>query len=256
MAPQYPTARITTPVTPALPVSTPSVEHHSVVSHTDSRRGRQSADLRSSSFTANATTPTGSRPAFQWTNTEWHNSRSSASGSFTNVPLDEKPRTSVNTPPNPNPSPRRAPATTNEWPLDEKVQDPSRGQRSLSVGPSSPHGRQLSPDRWLGDPLQSRNRSMDGSRLGFSYTPASTSSRARYCPNTNANAQPLIPHQRHYAQRTRPPPCVQVPPHVRPWLPMATWFATTIGFLLAIAFWRTEVFEGMVLSKGLSIIRC
>ncbi|KAF8322018.1 hypothetical protein DL93DRAFT_2028532, partial [Clavulina sp. PMI_390] len=32
---------------------------------------------------------------------------------------------------------------------------------------------------------------------------------------------------------------------VKPWLPMCTWFATTIGLIIAVAFWRKQVFTGL-----------
>jgi len=49
------------------------------------------------------------------------------------------------------------------------------------------------------------------------------------------------------ATMRQPPPatfgewCVRM----RPWIPFAVWLATTIGFWLAIAFWRTELFTGL-----------
>ncbi|KAF8341987.1 uncharacterized protein EI90DRAFT_2904003 [Cantharellus anzutake] len=38
---------------------------------------------------------------------------------------------------------------------------------------------------------------------------------------------------------------MSVPEWLKPWLPMCSWFATTIGFFIAIAFWRKEVFQGL-----------
>jgi hypothetical protein len=63
-----------------------------------------------------------------------------------------------------------------------------------------------------------------------------------------------IPHQRHYGQRIKSPSVLReccastmLHPRVKPWLPMCAWFATTIGFFIAIAFWRTELFQGWAL---------
>jgi len=36
----------------------------------------------------------------------------------------------------------------------------------------------------------------------------------------------------------------RIPDRLKPWLGIASWAATSIGFLLAIAFWKKEVFTG------------
>lgn len=37
---------------------------------------------------------------------------------------------------------------------------------------------------------------------------------------------------------------IALPPRVRLWLSFAAWGATTVGFIIAIAFWKAEVFNG------------
>lgn len=41
----------------------------------------------------------------------------------------------------------------------------------------------------------------------------------------------------------------RLPPKFRLWLSFGAWIATSVGFLLAVAFWKTEVFTGMCLRR-------
>lgn len=38
---------------------------------------------------------------------------------------------------------------------------------------------------------------------------------------------------------------IRIPDRLKPWLGIGSWAVTSIGFLLAIAFWKKEVFTGM-----------
>lgn len=40
--------------------------------------------------------------------------------------------------------------------------------------------------------------------------------------------------------------------HLRPWLPLIAYLATTLAFVVAFAFWRTELFQGALLQCRLS----
>ncbi|KZW03879.1 hypothetical protein EXIGLDRAFT_599836 [Exidia glandulosa HHB12029] len=90
----------------------------------------------------------------------------------------------------------------------------------------------------------------------------STSASAAPCiprsPRRSRPSTPIIAQQQHtygYPSSTPlPPPCTlshRATPtnwdclieRVRPWIPLGLWVATSLGFLLAIAFWRTEVFQ-------------
>ena len=180
------------------------------------------------------------------------------------------------------PTQSHLPATnpSSAWPLDSKI-DPdrlhcisaasriadTRGPSSVSVKCS--HNTHHNPPIFFRPPTPS---------MASSSRRYSSSSSEHYLPNHDqyypgvGSVPMVIDHQRYYAARTRAPGCclsLSIPAKVRPWLPMATWFATTIGFvsfwssctlgvapansywkwaqLIAIAFWRTEVFQGSLI---------
>ncbi|KAH7100553.1 hypothetical protein BKA62DRAFT_705771, partial [Auriculariales sp. MPI-PUGE-AT-0066] len=105
-------------------------------------------------------------------------------------------------------------------------------------------------------------------------SPASASRYARSVPTSGAPPRtcsrslsrpttPITPCQQQHiygypapSRTLLPAPCVLADTPIqslgcrawerfRPWIPIALWVATSLGFLLAIAFWRTEVFTGL-----------
>jgi hypothetical protein len=54
-------------------------------------------------------------------------------------------------------------------------------------------------------------------------------------------ALPTPSLHRDYAH---PPRHVRLCSLVKPWLPLLAYLSTSLGFVIAIAFWRTELFEG------------
>ncbi len=195
-----------------------------------------------------------SRPQFKWvpTDTNVHNHlehpyvqrrpkspspRSSPIQSSTALPL------SLGGAPS-NPMQSHLPTSSPARPLDAKV-DPDRtlgtsaisrlGTHSDNPGPSSDattkiHNAQHGAPIFFRPPTTSIASSSRG--CSFSSSDNYLPPHHQYYPGVGAVSM-AIDHQRHYASRTRAPGCLSlsIPARVKPWLPMATWFATTIGFV-------------------------
>lgn len=122
---------------------------------------------------------------------------------------------------------------------------------SLSADPTAPPGvcssepQDLQPAR-LPSPamLEKVDLTLEAPSAGFPLhtLPGSSLAIESSLPvrGRPAQAQPSpYPPQQSYSY-----PPLRFPPSLRPWSPMGAWCLTTIGFLCAVAFWKSELFSG------------
>jgi hypothetical protein len=97
-------------------------------------------------------------------------------------------------------------------------------------------------EQWLSEKMPHRlGTQSHRSRIESSYATHEGSS-----PTSIARSQypPRLSHDND--GRLRCMPCLDsLPPKARLWLSFGAWIATSVGFLLAIAFWKTEVFTAL-----------
>ncbi|KIJ56567.1 hypothetical protein M422DRAFT_773360 [Sphaerobolus stellatus SS14] len=78
-----------------------------------------------------------------------------------------------------------------------------------------------------------------------------SSAQSSPAPSRIPSPQPVHFPLRSPIHPRAPPPLTQqphpfrIPDRLKPWLGIACWAATSLGFLLAIAFWKKEVFTGL-----------
>jgi hypothetical protein len=112
----------------------------------------------------------------------------------------------------------------------------SRDQRT-SGSRSAPDYSGSIAGEWLSekDPYgQATQISHASPRSPCGRTPTTSLSRSYYPPTASRD------------EATSPCDCFNsLPPKVKLWLSFGAWIATSVGFLLAVAFWKTEVFTGL-----------
>ncbi|KZT38976.1 hypothetical protein SISSUDRAFT_1046302 [Sistotremastrum suecicum HHB10207 ss-3] len=108
----------------------------------------------------------------------------------------------------------------------------------------SPPNRAISPNRTT---LPASRLSLDASRppVRVALPPRLSASSPLYHP-------PRPPHpSRFHSHDVEPPNGILqelgdcIPERLRAWIPFLLWVLTTVGFLLAVTVWRTEVFQGL-----------
>lgn len=118
----------------------------------------------------------------------------------------------------------------------------------ISTGPSN-HTQSQSPFRYLNQRLEDLSEKGDTPLTDVSsrHTPAHRISRS-----TSRAATP-IPFARQSPQcRSRAPTPLLIPAptaptvldRVKPWIPLILYGISSLGFVIAIAFWKSEVFQG------------
>ncbi|KAG8794417.1 hypothetical protein FRC16_010527 [Serendipita sp. 398] len=102
-----------------------------------------------------------------------------------------------------------------------------------------------------GEPLSEKAPSRDATQT--QYPSLSNSHRRHYghgyrgrSISDAAARSPHYPPTPSFSNETSMCGCLQnLPPKVRIWLSFGAWIATSVGFLVAIAFWKTEVFTAL-----------
>ncbi|KZV69121.1 hypothetical protein PENSPDRAFT_581469 [Peniophora sp. CONT] len=82
------------------------------------------------------------------------------------------------------------------------------------------------------------------SRPAPGYSPLSSSLH----PHAHSDVQSqyfAYPTPSLHSEYVLPPRRVRCMTHLRPWLPLIAYLATTLAFVVAFAFWRTELFQGL-----------
>lgn len=216
----------------------------------------QSSSSGSSASTAH------NRPPFHWTPSDGVN--------MANTQPTAKPTRSLRAIPAPvyEPHPRRSDSLDEKQlqPQPNDVQRPSGSRTSSSLSSSSHSWQDKEENDSYHDDGDS-SAELESSPLvpppttTTTNTPTSnpqSSSHHHTRSHSLSRALPqheLIDHQRHYGHRVKKSRwgCITIPEKLKPWLPMCAWFATTIGFIIALAFWRKQVFQGMKKKNACSI---
>ncbi|THH05116.1 hypothetical protein EW145_g5031 [Phellinidium pouzarii] len=123
------------------------------------------------------------------------------------------------------------------------------GDQSSVSGPS--HARPLVPPRQARPGMiQGPVRSSSLSSASFARPPlfssvSESSSQAPPPYSTVSSFSPASSSSYHYSSYSSSVRRMLLIERVRPWVPFLLYVATTLGFVLAIAFWREEVFGGL-----------
>ena len=119
-------------------------------------------------------------------------------------------------------------------------------EQSLASPASAAHWRPLSPmlsptpTRPTHPPPPSRLHSATPAYSPLSLHPHARTDYFAY-PSPSLHSEYVLPPRR-----------VRCMTHLKPWLPLIAYLATTLAFIAAFAFWRTELFQGPFLNCGMS----
>ncbi len=63
-------------------------------------------------------------------------------------------------------------------------------------------------------------------------------------PNTTASSQFALPLPSLHSDYIHPPRKIRLWSIIKPWIPVLAYLSTSLGFLVALAFWKAQVFQG------------